>query len=247
MDISEGLILGFVLILGIIALLYVGYFHYTNIKKIKEQIEDNSFDVDNYKENKKDHKTRNIILNVCSYSFLVLSLLLFTGSIILKSTNNIFEVNNQYVVQINSKSMASNEITNTYLQENNVKSKLYMHDLIAFDKVDESSNLELMDILLYKGKINDKEVLIAHRLLKINPDGSLILRGDANKVNDPTIKKDDVIGIYSHRLEFLSLINYAAHMPSFYASFGFVLIIVLSFDASKIYIDKQIKNYNINQ
>ena len=247
MDVSESLILGFVIILGLVALLYVGYFHYTNIKKINEQIEDSSFDITQYKENKKDHKTRNIILNICCYSFLVLSLLLFTGSIILKGNNDVFQINNQYIVQINSDSMAKNEITNNYLSENNIKTKLYVHDIIAFDKVNEKTEFQLMDILLYKGKINNKQCLIAHRLLKINDDCSLILRGDANKINDPIIKKDDVIGLYSHRLEFLSLINYAIHMPSFYATFTFVLIITLSFDISKIYINKQIEKYEVSQ
>ncbi len=51
----------------------------------------------------------------------------------------------------------------------------------------------LYDVLLYKKCGFDK--LVLHRIIKIKPDGALVIRGDNTYKNEYDIRREDIIGI----------------------------------------------------
>lgn len=240
----EIVILALVILLSLICLLYLAYFLTIKVRKTRAELEEGVFSSEIFIENRKAGRKGRIAADVIAGIFLGLSLLLLVGAIALRASGGIFTVNGQYIVHIVSDSMASNDPANVgYLTEHGVESeKLYVHDVAAFDKVDEGTLIEVMDILLYRREAGRKKILVAHRLRAVDEEGRFLMRGDANKADDPEpLLRADVIGKFARRLDFWSLVNYVAHSPSLYVVFGAILIGFVAYDATDGYLKKEIK------
>ena len=137
---------------------------------------------------------------------------------------------NSVVVSIQSESMALVDSSNTYIQENNLENKIYKYDICKFNKVNSLDDINLYDIILYRSSINNKQILIAHRVIKINEDNTFEVRGDANKESDITdLTFNDIIGVYEKRLAFPSFVNYLVYTPGFYVFYvGCIAVIATS-------------------
>ena len=62
-------------------------------------------------------------------------------------------------------------------------------DLILIEGIDGKEEIKINDIIVYK---NPKGFTI-HRVIEINED-TLVTKGDANNVNDPPVKYEEIIG-----------------------------------------------------
>lgn len=56
-----------------------------------------------------------------------------------------------------------------------------------------TSPLKVNDVPLYKRDGRDK--LVLHRIIKINPDGSLVIRGDNTYRKELDVKPEDIVGV----------------------------------------------------
>jgi signal peptidase len=75
-----------------------------------------------------------------------------------------------------------------------------INDFVIVKKPD---NIKLNDIISYKEKNSDVEVL--HRVIAINGD-EIITKGDANNKEDTPINIDQVTGIYIGKIKYLGKI-----------------------------------------
>lgn len=214
MFVTEILIAGLLFIIILILACYFIVFKRSNLKKIKEQKEDDSFYFESYQETKESKKKSKIILNVLA-SFLILSSLsIFAMSLAFKINVNNDE---KIVLSINSDSMATALSSNEYVKENKLQTKIYMYDVCEFTKNIDSSEIKLYDIVLYK----NNNLLIAHRIININEDGTFETRGDNNVLSDKfDLKIDEIIGKYTKTFEFASFLNYLSYTPGFYVAFA---------------------------
>lgn len=65
--------------------------------------------------------------------------------------------------------------------------------IILLEKIGPTDSIGISDILIYKTNINGSELNIAHRLIAINTDGTLVFKGDNNDTNDPIVDRRDVL------------------------------------------------------
>ncbi|MCH5163793.1 MAG: signal peptidase I [Clostridiales bacterium] len=102
------------------------------------------------------------------------------------------------IMIVASGSMGKKNEDNDYLLDLN--DQIDKYDIIVLEKVGSIDDLKLYDIIAYKNKDGTN---IIHRIVAINGGGDnaqLIMRGDANNVNDDYKPKlSDVIGVYRGR------------------------------------------------
>lgn len=228
------------IILFIIITIYIVYFYYEKLKKIKELKKDGSFVKENYKETHKPNKAITITTYVILSLFFVFSLTFGTFAIIHKAKGDIFEINNNYIVSINSESMS-------YVNENNETingedaTRLYKYDIVSFTKINDQNELKQYQIILFRSYIDNKEILIAHRIIRID-NGLYYTRGDANPQADSSpVQYENILGIYKETLTFPSLIN------SMVRSYNFIVLLTfVAIDLIIVTIFKGITNKEIN-
>lgn len=243
MDYNFYLILTLIILIATIITIYLCYFCYDKLKHTREQIEENSFDLQGFYEKKKESKVKKTVSYVLIGIFFLFSVAFFTTNIVVTCNNNIFYLNNQYVVSIESTSMQNNLITNSYLHTNGLThEKLYLHDIAVFDEIDSIDDLNVFDIILFEEEVEGKKILIAHRILNIE-NGLITTRGDSNPESDEPIEFDQVKGKYSHSDFFLSFLNSASKSVNFYVIFGFVVLDFLIYEFFTIKREKMISNY----
>ena len=196
-EITIGVLLGLLVIVGNI---YLTYFHYTAYKKRKElKADGQEIEIDN-----KKSKIAEILLLV----YFGLSIFLLATNITYRTSHYI---NGNYYVSVNTTSMAAPLTSNTYLKDNNLTNQIKQYDVVEFKKLD-NQNIELYDIILLK---KDNK-LIVHRVVDINEDG-YITKGDNNtKKDDWVVNQGEVLGIYNRTLHFMSAVNYFGYTPGFY-------------------------------
>ena len=215
------------LILFIVSMGFLISFKRDKITKIQVGIEENSFSIEEYKLEQKQKRKKSLAVEICLGILLAISSVIFITSMALRSP----KLNkNSVVVSIQSESMALVDSENTYIQENNIENKIYKYDVCRFNKVNSEDEIKLYDIILYRSSNNNKPILIAHRVIKINEDKTFEVRGDANKESDKTdLSFNDVIGVFEKRLSFPSFLNYLTYTPGFYVFFaGSIAVIATS-------------------
>lgn len=75
-------------------------------------------------------------------------------------------------------------------------------DAVVIDKKCDKDKLKEEDIIAYK---NDQGVLVIHRIIKVNSDGTFITKGDYNNVADSLyVNKDQVQGKVKFRIPFIA-------------------------------------------
>ena len=214
-------------ILFVVAMGFLISFKRDKIKKVKEGIEENSFSIDEYKAENKQKRKKSLIVEILLGCLLLISSSIFVTSLVLRSPNI---SKNSFFVSINSESMAQVDPNNTYIQENNIESKIYKYDICKFNIVNDLDDVKQYDIILYRTTNNGKEILVAHRIIKVNEDYTFEVRGDANKESDKTdLGFNDIVGVFEKRMSFASFLNYLTYTPGFYIFIvGSVAIITTS-------------------
>lgn len=86
-----------------------------------------------------------------------------------------------------------------YVKSGSMENTLCVGDYIIIKK---SDNYNVGDIVTYK---KDNGMYITHRIVSINDD-KIITKGDANKVNDPEISREIIIGKLVFKSVFLNFI-----------------------------------------
>ena len=214
MQFAEIFIAVLLFILFVVVLGFLISFKRDKLAKVQVGIEEKSFSVEEYKLEQKQKRKKGLIVEICLGFLLVISSVIFITSMVLRSPR---ANKNSVTVSIQSESMALVDSSNTYIQENNIENKIYKYDICQFNKVNSLDQIKLYDIILYRSSYNNKPILIAHRVIKINEDNTFEVRGDANKESDKTnLSFNDVIGVYEKRLAFPSFLNYLIYTPGFY-------------------------------
>ena len=227
MQFAEIFIAILLFILLVVTLGFMISFKRDKLAKVRVGIEENTFSIEEYKVEQKQKRKKGLAIEIILGFLLVISSVIFITSMSLISP----KLNkNSVVVSIQSESMALVDSSNTYIQENNVENKIYKYDICKFNKVNSLDDINLYDIILYRSSINNKQVLIAHRVIKINEDNTFEVRGDANKESDKTdLTFNDIIGVYEKRLAFPSFVNYLVYTPGFYVFYvGCIAVIATS-------------------
>ena len=192
-------------VLGVITSIYLTYFLYGNYKKKKEAMSEDDYEESYYPKSKK-----NLVLSIILCVYFGFSLFSFATNLVYKSMPMI---NNQYYVSVNSNSMAAKHSNNSYLAYYDLNNQIAQYDIAVFDKYNGEDEIKQYDIILFKSE----NKLIVHRVFQINPDGTFVTRGDNNGESDENpVSKIDVLGIYNHKLVFMSFINYLGYTPGFY-------------------------------
>lgn len=228
----------FVIIIGLIATIFVIATQFEKHKKIKEQLLDSSYTID--ESNKISGKKRDTIITICTSIYIVIVLFFLSLNLFFKVSENCSYINNQYVVSIASDSMSYKNESNVYLELNHLDNQIYKYDICNFSKIESPTDVKLYDVVLYK---NEDNLLIVHRVVKIE-NNAYSFRGDANNYNDKNVDFSSLIGIYKNTDQTLSLLNYIAHTPSFYTFLGFVITDLTTFYVFQILIDKDIKKHS---
>ena len=227
MQFAEIFIAILLFILLVVTLGFMISFKRYKLAKVRVGIEEHTFSIEEYKVEQKQKRKKGLAIEIILGFLLVISSVIFITSMSLISP----KLNkNSVVVSIQSESMALVDSSNTYIQENNVENKIYKYDICKFNKVNSLDDINLYDIILYRSSINNKQVLIAHRVIKINEDNTFEVRGDANKESDKTdLTFNDIIGVYEKRLAFPSFVNYLVYTPGFYVFYvGCIAVIATS-------------------
>ena len=227
MQFAEIFIAILLFILLVVTLGFMISFKRDKLAKVRVGIEENTFSVEEYKVEQKQKRKKGLAIEIILGFLLVISSVIFITSMSLKSP----KLNkNSVVVSIQSESMALVDSSNTYIQENNIDNKIYKYDICKFNKANSLDDISLYDIILYRSSINNKHILIAHRVIKINEDNTFEVRGDANKESDKTdLTFNDIIGVYEKRLAFPSFVNYLVYTPGFYVFYvGCIAVIATS-------------------
>ena len=120
-EITIAVLLGVLLVIGGI---YVTYFSITNYKLKVNRLENGDY----YLEEK---TTKEKVFTISLIAFFVISLFVFSVNITYKC--NPF-INNQYLVSVNSTSMAAKVSGNDYLTNHHLDNQIAQYDVIAFDK-----------------------------------------------------------------------------------------------------------------
>ena len=227
MQFAEIFIAILLFILLVVTLGFMISFKRDKLAKVRVGIEENTFSVEEYKLEQKQKRKKGLAIEIILGFLLVISSVIFITSMSFRSP----KLNkNSVVVSIQSESMALVDSSNTYIQENNLENKIYKYDICKFNKVNSLDDINLYDIILYRSSINNKQILIAHRVIKINEDNTFEVRGDANKESDITdLTFNDIIGVYEKRLAFPSFVNYLVYTPGFYVFYvGCIAVIATS-------------------
>ena len=80
--------------------------------------------------------------------------------------------------------------------------KLKVGDAVVLDKTANKDKLKEKDIIAYE---NDEGVIVIHRIINVNSDGTFITKGDYNNTSDPLyVKKDQVVGKVMFKIPFVA-------------------------------------------
>ena len=95
-----------------------------------------------------------------------------------------------------------------YVVTGSMEPTISVDDYVVVKSADTSS-LQKGDIIAFYSE--DPEIrgkLVIHRILEVKEDGSFIMKGDANPVEDPlAVRPDQVVGKYVGRLRFLNWLS----------------------------------------
>lgn len=100
------------------------------------------------------------------------------------------------MVMVPTGSMSYKNEANTYLEENDINNQFPANSLVALVKVDSIEDVKKYDVLCY-AKSDGTQII--HRVIDIDEDGLMTLRGDANNANDPEkVAFSQVVGKYNN-------------------------------------------------
>ena len=140
--------------------------------------------------------------------------------------------------------MAAPLSSNTYLKEHQLTNQIHQYDIAVIKGLKEET-INQYDIILFR----QDNKLIVHRVIEVVDSQTYKTQGDNNASPDEwTVSTDDVLGIYSRSLTFLSFINYLGYTPGFYVAIVGVtydLGIILFFEIRTNKLLKSFKTTNV--
>ncbi len=90
------------------------------------------------------------------------------------------------------KALAEKGVFESFTTGTSMKPLFKTHrDIITVKPLDRP--IKKNDVVLYKSERNEK--LILHRVIKVNKDGSLVIRGDNTYNNETDVKPEDIVGV----------------------------------------------------
>ena len=191
-------IIGVISFAAIFTILYSSYAH-SQIAEIRSGKKDIEI-IDEVIYNKKDktQKRRKIMGTIRTIIFLLTMIIIvpiFIFSLISKINNNTMMVGGRSIMVVASGSMSKKNEKNDYLISNNLNNQFDTYDIIIIEKVNQSSDLRLYDVIAFHDTTQNKNVI--HRIIEKNGT-TFTTRGDANGESDkfePSF--ENVIGRYT--------------------------------------------------
>ena len=97
----------------------------------------------------------------------------------------------------------------TVVSGKSMEPTLYQYDLVTTFRTDD---YQVGDIIVYKANFDEKSGLVVHRIVKINPDGTYVTKGDNNNFIDPWVAQPDnirgeVIWVFPSAAKYVLLIR----------------------------------------
>ena len=107
---------------------------------------------------------------------------------------------------------------------------LQVGDYIIVEKTDISA-LKEGDIISFYSQQSDIEgMLVTHRIVSINDDGSFVTKGDANPVSDSiTVSPDKIVGKYTHKSRFFIWVDSFMNIKKLLILFVVIAVTLISF------------------
>ncbi|MCI5745784.1 MAG: signal peptidase I [Erysipelotrichaceae bacterium] len=149
---------------------------------------------------KRKRKRNRLIKNIIFYVIMIIIIPIFIFSIINKFTGGTAMIGNHSIMAVASGSMSEKNKANDYLVTNNLNNQFNTYDIIILEKVNQSSDLNVYDVIAY---VNDKGITVIHRIISINYENgkqTFTTRGDSNNASDayhPSF--EDIVGRYSNK------------------------------------------------
>lgn len=104
---------------------------------------------------------------------------------------------------------------------------LQVGDYIVIEKIDTDALNEGDIISFYSDQSDIKGMLVTHRIVGRNDDGSFITKGDANPVSDiVTVRPESIVGKYTHKSRFFIWVNSFVHMKKILL---LIVLVVMTF------------------
>lgn len=89
-----------------------------------------------------------------------------------------------------------------------MESSIHVGDYIIVENTDTDTLQEGDIISFYSEQSDIKGLLVTHRIIGKNPDGSFVTKGDANPVADSvTVRPERIVGKYTHKSRFFIWVN----------------------------------------
>lgn len=131
----------------------------------------------------------------------------------------------------------------TYLNvlSESMRPELKSNDLIIGKKLNSAEGLDVGDVITYK----DNQLLVTHRIISVNDDGSFVTKGDANNVEDKVnVTESMIISDYSFKIPYMGYVISKLQNPMFLL---LLWIIVMYFIITELIKEvKRIKKNKIN-
>ena len=75
-------------------------------------------------------------------------------------------------------------------------------DAVLIDKTIKTDKIKVKDIIAY---VNENDIIVVHRVININSDGTYITKGDYNNTADPVyVKKEQIVGKVILRIPYIA-------------------------------------------
>lgn len=219
------------LTIAIFGLSYLGFNSCLRLYQI--DLAQGKYDIEIRKEYK--YRGHKIFGNICSVILIVfLFILVLTSAIFHKMGNENITIGNKTILVIKSGSMSDFYDDKYAASLNNDKSLQFStSDICVFEKI--SNDTELIKGEVYGYKI--KNIIITHRLVNINSDGTYEFRGDNNPTSDSYhINKGSILYHYTGARA-RGIGAFILYAQSYFGIWSIIGIIVIAF-YSKIIMTK---------
>ena len=108
---------------------------------------------------------------------------------------------------------------------------LQIGDYIVVEKTDPSALKEGDIISFYSEQSDINGMLVTHRIVSINDDGSFVTKGDANLISDSiTVSADKIVGKYTHKSRFFMWVDSFVNIKKL-----IILLVVVSMTIMSVY------------
>jgi len=101
------------------------------------------------------------------------------------------------------------------------------NDIVFMKKVDSIDDIKAGEIYVYNTEFYGQKYKVIHRALKINENGTITLRGDANIVDDDPVRFENIEGSYVFKISGLANVTKFIQKNIVSISIGIIIISIL--------------------